>query len=607
MIDLQAAFEVHDSQCLDDLHSYALDRGLIPVVISGIKRFVLYATPNLCTDDRLANLFTTVNVNTSSILSTEALIILNEVADEQFTSKVEQSCLKLEKDHVISLYAMQTDRNLLTVVTKSVLEIRPIVLRFQQIDGLKDIPTFTPAGYSGILALNCICLRQNIEAKVAECCLLISDILASVDFQDKAELVVASMTSEMDQSVLIAMLFVFECLIDAAHTSPPLQRVFTDQGFRCLIWLNWHARNYINNVDRDWTAFWMIKVLEMMIPVMALKNYERHIDWRGSFESFKSSIGEMLRLSLNEGESQVVAYIVDQANTFIAKYERIKPRMSPAERTSSRFPDHVFLSSLGFFVFSLMKTTSQSSLMYKCLNKITRKLVVIKRIPKDYLKSIKKNEIDILKGLKHPNILSYQDCFETTDYIFLVMSFCEDKLLIKKKSEQFVRRIGRQILNGLVYLHSNHLVHKDLRPSKILEDGCGFIKIAGFGEARLIDVNKRPKDIDLVNLLGTPAYMAPECLYHANVEPSSDIWSFGCIMGLLLSGLQPWSLCDSKLNLVFKLGSSDQTPFILNDLQVSTEFKNILVDCFNRDPSLRPRSITLLNHPIFSDIPDSIV
>ena len=97
----------------------------------------------------------------------------------------------------------------------------------------------------------------------------------------------------------------------------------------------------------------------------------------------------------------------------------------------------------------------------------------------------------------------------------------------------------KQILVGLIYLHSQGVVHGDLKGANVLlNKDCSLIKLCDLGNARFIDQDKSSKSINSV-INGTLAWMAPE-LYRSHTRKKSDVWSLGCLIVEMLTGENPW-------------------------------------------------------------------
>ena len=149
-------------------------------------------------------------------------------------------------------------------------------------------------------------------------------------------------------------------------------------------------------------------------------------------------------------------------------------------------------------------------------------------------------EISILLSCSHENIVPLKEIVvgKSLESIFLVMEYCEQDLasLIDNMqtpfSESQVKCIFVQLLRGLKYLHSNFIVHRDLKVSNLLMTDNGCLKIADFGLARLFGFPLRPMTPKVVTLW----YRAPELLLNSPQQTTSiDMWSAGCILGELLA------------------------------------------------------------------------
>jgi serine/threonine protein kinase len=124
-------------------------------------------------------------------------------------------------------------------------------------------------------------------------------------------------------------------------------------------------------------------------------------------------------------------------------------------------------------------------------------------------------EIDILKRVRHPNIVNVCDVFESPRYIYLVLELARGGELFDRLyesgalEESRARDIFTQLLSAIEYLHQQNIVHRDLKPENILfvDDHSDAVKITDFGLARLVG------NAELMQTLcGTPAYVAPEII-----------------------------------------------------------------------------------------------
>uniref|UniRef100_A0A8C5BFH2 non-specific serine/threonine protein kinase n=2 Tax=Gadus morhua TaxID=8049 RepID=A0A8C5BFH2_GADMO len=128
--------------------------------------------------------------------------------------------------------------------------------------------------------------------------------------------------------------------------------------------------------------------------------------------------------------------------------------------------------------------------VYKGRKRFTGQVVALKFIPKvgrseKELRSLKR-EIDIMRGLQHPNIVQMFDSFETDKEVVVVTEYAEGELFqILEDDGQLpetqVQEIACQLVSALYYLHSHRILHRDMKPQNILLGKCGVVKLCDFG------------------------------------------------------------------------------------------------------------------------------
>jgi fused-like protein len=122
-----------------------------------------------------------------------------------------------------------------------------------------------------------------------------------------------------------------------------------------------------------------------------------------------------------------------------------------------------------------------------------------------------RQEIAILKTLKHRNIILLVDSFETGSDFVVVTEFAQGELFEifqddKHLPEPQIQMIAQQLVQALHYLHSNRIIHRDMKPQNILIGADNVVKLCDFGFARTMSSNT----VVLTSIKGTPLYMAPE-------------------------------------------------------------------------------------------------
>jgi serine/threonine-protein kinase Chk2 len=190
--------------------------------------------------------------------------------------------------------------------------------------------------------------------------------------------------------------------------------------------------------------------------------------------------------------------------------------------------------------------------VYLCVERATGTQYAVKvfeRRPGDSQKSQTESlqqEIGLLMGVNHPNLLCLKDTFDEADGVYLVLELAPEGELFnlivsrQKFSEEETRHIFVQLFEGLKYLHDRGIVHRDIKPENILvADKKLTVKLGDFGLAKIIG-----EDSFTTTLCGTPSYVAPEILQESRrrrYTKAVDIWSLGVVLYICLCGFPPFS------------------------------------------------------------------
>lgn len=183
--------------------------------------------------------------------------------------------------------------------------------------------------------------------------------------------------------------------------------------------------------------------------------------------------------------------------------------------------------------------------VYKAYDKEDKQFIALKIIPligSDVQKSLK--EIEILARCKNQFIVTYNVAYLYEDHLWLSMEYCPGgsiKDIMKKnnkKLEEFeIKILIKSTLKCLEYLHSNKLIHRDIKAANILLNNEGKIKIADFGVSAQLQSTFGYKD----SVIGTPFWMSPEVISHSKYTTKTDIWSLGITAIELAEGQPPYS------------------------------------------------------------------
>jgi len=213
-------------------------------------------------------------------------------------------------------------------------------------------------------------------------------------------------------------------------------------------------------------------------------------------------------------------------------------------------------------------------------------------------------EIDILKESSDcPYIVKYFSCYIKDTTLMIVMEFCDagstlDLMTACKRtfSEQEISVIVSHMVQGLAYLHSHRILHRDLKAGNVLLTSEGKAKLADFGvSAKLVHTLQKKKTV-----VGSPYWMAPEVISvqkgkDEGYDFKADIWSLAITAIELAEGKPP--LFDiASLRVIFLIPARPP-PTLTNPSQWSSDFNDFLQLCLQKDPNKRPSASTLLGHP----------
>ncbi|KAA6404394.1 MAG: putative Cytokinesis protein sepH [Streblomastix strix] len=254
---------------------------------------------------------------------------------------------------------------------------------------------------------------------------------------------------------------------------------------------------------------------------------------------------------------------------------------------------------LGNYQIGEMIGKGAAGTVYKGVNLQSGKFVAIKQIPVANFAEIESvmSEIELLKLLKHPNIVKYIETVRTADTLNIVTEFVENgslQSLVKKFGklmESLVHMIIMNTLNGLIYLHNQGVIHRDIKGANILVAGnFGQVKLADFGVSmKSSDQNKEGAE---ENVAGTPYWMAPEIIELKGATQASDIWSLGCTIIEMLTGSPPYFSLPPMVAL-YKIATDDHPPVPPG---ISSYLEDFLLKCFRKEPELRATGKQLMQH-----------
>ncbi|XP_061120116.1 calcium/calmodulin-dependent protein kinase type 1D-like [Syngnathus typhle] len=250
-----------------------------------------------------------------------------------------------------------------------------------------------------------------------------------------------------------------------------------------------------------------------------------------------------------------------------------------------------FMEELGSGAFSEV---------YMVREKKTGRTFAMKCIKKKHTRDLNlENEINVLRRIKHENVVGLEDFYESQTHFYLVMQLVSggelfDRILDRGVySERDASHVIQQVLQAVSYLHQSGVVHRDLKPENILyysPEENSKIMISDFGLSKMVD-----KGV-MSTACGTPGYVAPEVLAQKPYSKAVDCWSIGVITYILLCGYPPfYEESETRLfSKIIKAQYEFDSPF-WDDISESA--KDFIRNMMEKNPLKRYNTDQALRHP----------
>ncbi|MFG2290956.1 tetratricopeptide repeat protein [Streptomyces sp. NPDC048595] len=208
-----------------------------------------------------------------------------------------------------------------------------------------------------------------------------------------------------------------------------------------------------------------------------------------------------------------------------------------------------------------------------------------------------RREARVAAALQHRGITVVHDFGEDAGTLFIVMELLNGRnlsqLLDDNRRQPLpvgdVVEIAEQVTAALAYTHEQAVVHRDLKPANIVRTTDGTVKICDFGIARLgHDIGFTARLTGTGIAMGSPHYMSPEQIGAHAIDHRSDLYSLGCVLYELATGVPPFDLGDAWAVLVGHRDTAPAPPRTLRP-DLPEPYERIVLELLAKDPDDRPR------------------
>ena len=284
-------------------------------------------------------------------------------------------------------------------------------------------------------------------------------------------------------------------------------------------------------------------------------------------------------------------FLVD-TKKFLEEYGKEITSVPMKKRTGTIFSKHKTIKDVCLDDFKIVKVIGRGSFGKVCLvqYKKTDDFYAMKSLKKDVL--LDQDQVEstllekkILQSLDHPFLVGMVFCFQTEERIYFIMPFVRGGELFQHlRNEKFfpeekVKFYAAIIGLALDYLHNAGIVYRDIKPENILMDEKGYLKLADFGMAKILQGDEKA-----TSFCGTPEYLAPEIITGEGHSKAADWWSYGILIFEMLCGIPPFY--NENVEKMYQLIESAELKFPKR-IPISDEAKDLIRKLLIKDQDKR--------------------